>query len=92
MAIRQQTAVAVSSTIWLPPLRASLPNVRIVTNKRVTKTSMGTRESKGEGIFVGLCSILNNTYSMCLLCKSNRNAPKCFYYVSDFKNVLMILQ
>ena len=54
-------AVAVSNTIWLPPLRASLPNMRIVTNKRVTNTSMGTKESKGEGIFVGLCSILNNT-------------------------------
>jgi len=30
--------------------------------------------------------------SMCLLCKFNRKALKCFYYVSDFKNVLMILQ
>lgn len=29
---------------------------------------------------------------MCLLCKFNRKALKCFYYVSDFKNVLMILQ
>ena len=29
---------------------------------------------------------------MCLLRKFNRKAMNYFYYVSDFKNVLMILQ
>ena len=58
IAIRQQTAVAVSNTTWLPPLSASLPKVWIVTNKRVTNTSMGTSESKGEGILLGVWSII----------------------------------
>ena len=58
MAIRQQMAVAVSNTIWLPPLRASLPNMRIVTNKRVTNTSMGTKESKGEDLIPEVLQIV----------------------------------
>lgn len=46
------TAVVVSNTTWLPPLNASLPKVRMVTNKRATSTRIGTSESRGEGIFL----------------------------------------
>ena len=51
IANREVIAVVVSSTTWLAPFKASLPNIRIVTNNNATSARMGTMESKGEGIF-----------------------------------------
>jgi len=41
----------VSREIWLPPPKASLPNVCIVANNIPTNSAMGRRDTKGEGIF-----------------------------------------
>jgi len=46
-----QKAVVVSREIWLPPSSASLPNVCMVANNIPTNSTIGRRETKGEGIF-----------------------------------------
>lgn len=50
--MKTQQAVVTNKDIWLPPLRASLPNVLIVANNIPTIKAMGKRETKGEGIWV----------------------------------------
>jgi len=50
MPINTQKAVAVSKQTWLPPASASLPKMWIVTANMETRTNMGTRESKGDGM------------------------------------------
>ena len=49
--IKTQTAVVVSRDIWLPPLKASLPKVRMVANSIPIKRTMGRKDTRGEGIF-----------------------------------------
>ena len=46
-----------ASDTWLPPLRASLPNVRIVVNNNNTSTMIGINDTMGEGAFFMLILI-----------------------------------
>ena len=48
-----QQAVVNSRTTWLPPLSASLPNSRMVKNKRTIMTPRGIKESPREGCVSG---------------------------------------
>jgi len=51
MPMSTHTDVVVRSDIWLPPLRASLPNICIVAASRDTNSIMGMMETIGEGVF-----------------------------------------
>ena len=51
MPMKTQQAVVISKDIWLPPLRASLPNVLMVANNILISKAMGRSETRGEGIF-----------------------------------------
>jgi hypothetical protein len=52
-----QKAVAVSKQTWLPPAKASLPKIYMVTPSMATKTNIGTKDNKGDGM--GLFFIMN---------------------------------
>lgn len=56
MPMNMLTAVAANNDIWLLPLKASLPKIRIVANNRATNMITGTSEISGDGDFFILFS------------------------------------
>ena len=49
MAKAEQQAVVSNNTTWLPPLKASLPKMRIVKKRRITITMIGIKDNPSDG-------------------------------------------